>query len=179
MDSWHSYPKVYNIGHPAIDELFSGPVIVEEKVDGSQFSFGKFGDDLLVRSRGRVFDVEAPDNMFSLGAGVVKKLRDDLHDGWTYRGEYLNKPKHNALAYDRTPAMNVMRERGELQSAPQDIGNLLREVQTDIEAECEEEIKGRLYAWARKSILRTATRGLPEWYKQQLLDGAFVTREGE
>jgi ATP-dependent RNA circularization protein (DNA/RNA ligase family) len=35
-----SYPSIYALGHRAIRELFDGPVVVEEKIDGSQFSFG-------------------------------------------------------------------------------------------------------------------------------------------
>ena len=38
--SWHSYPKVYAIGHAYLGALFDGEVVVTEKVDGSQFSFG-------------------------------------------------------------------------------------------------------------------------------------------
>ncbi len=38
--SWHSYPKIYGLGHKAITELLSDNVMVEEKIDGSQFSFG-------------------------------------------------------------------------------------------------------------------------------------------
>lgn len=37
-----SYPKIYNMGHAAIAELLLGEVTVEEKVDGSQISFGIF-----------------------------------------------------------------------------------------------------------------------------------------
>ena len=37
-----SYPKIYSLGHAAILDLLDGRVIVEEKVDGSQFSFGLF-----------------------------------------------------------------------------------------------------------------------------------------
>lgn len=36
--SWHSYPSIYALGHRALGELFLDPVVVEEKVDGSQFS---------------------------------------------------------------------------------------------------------------------------------------------
>jgi hypothetical protein len=32
----------------------------------------------------------------------------DLHEGWTYRGEYLQKPKHNTLAYDRIPTNHII-----------------------------------------------------------------------
>lgn len=112
-DSWHSYPKIYNIGHSAVAELFIGPVLVEEKVDGSQFSFGKFldtgGNEILkCRSRGAQLNVDAPDNMFRLGVEKAKELMPMLTIGWTYRGEYLAKPKHNTLAYDRVPAGHII-----------------------------------------------------------------------
>jgi hypothetical protein len=42
MTSWHSYPKLYAMGHRAIADLLLDDVIVQEKVDGSQFSFGLF-----------------------------------------------------------------------------------------------------------------------------------------
>lgn len=37
-DSWHSYPSIYALGHRAIVDLLKGPVFIEEKIDGSQFS---------------------------------------------------------------------------------------------------------------------------------------------
>jgi hypothetical protein len=40
MSSWHSYSSIYALGHKALAELFMEPVLIEEKVDGSQFSFG-------------------------------------------------------------------------------------------------------------------------------------------
>lgn len=42
MESWTSYPKIWNVGHAAVATMFDHPVLVEEKVDGSQFSFGRF-----------------------------------------------------------------------------------------------------------------------------------------
>lgn len=44
-DSWHSYPSTFALGHRAIADLLLDPVLVEEKVDGSQFSFGVFEQD--------------------------------------------------------------------------------------------------------------------------------------
>ena len=104
--SWHSYPKVYALGHAAISELFEDEVIVEEKVDGSQFSFGKFDGKFLIRSKNKQMDIDAPEKMFVLGAQSVQDL--DLKDGWTYRAEYLMRPKHNVLAYDRMPTNYLM-----------------------------------------------------------------------
>ena len=63
--SLRSYPKVFNLGHRAVRDLLSGPVVVQEKIDGSQFSFG-VGEDgtLLIRSRGADIEPEAPPKLF-------------------------------------------------------------------------------------------------------------------
>jgi len=101
MESWHSYPKVFALGHSAIQDLLLDDVIVEEKIDGSQFSFGVFSGEMKVRSKGCQINLEYPEKLFAPAVDIVKSL--PLHDGWTYRAEFLRKPKHNVLAYDRTP----------------------------------------------------------------------------
>jgi hypothetical protein len=106
-----SYSSIYNLGHKAIADLFKAPVIIEEKVDGSQFSFGLTKEgDLVCRSKGSVINMLAPDKMFSKGVETVKILGEQnlLNPGWTYRGEYLAKPKHNILAYDRNPRGHII-----------------------------------------------------------------------
>jgi hypothetical protein len=106
--SWHSYPKIYNIGHRYVKDLFNEEVLVTEKVDGSQFSFGIFNGELKAKSKGKEIVIDAPDKMFIQAIETVKKLAPKLRDGWTYRGEYLSKPKHNVLAYDRIPAQHII-----------------------------------------------------------------------
>lgn len=111
--SWHNYPSIYNLGHKAIREIFSDHVIIEEKVDGSQFSFGVFPwaetpGNIKCRSKGCQLNVDIPEKMFKLGVDWVKSVADILQPGWTYRGEYLARPKHNALAYDRVPNHNII-----------------------------------------------------------------------
>ncbi len=118
--SWHSYPSSFNLGHRAIKNLFDVPVVVEEKVDGSQFSFGKFpefhhltgeptGDyELKIRSKGCVMNIDAPEKMFNKAAETVKAIADQLTVGWTYRAEYLQKPKHNTLVYTRVPNQHLI-----------------------------------------------------------------------
>lgn len=112
MSSWHSYPSIFNMGHRAITDLLKGPVNVEEKIDGSQFSFGAFetpdGLELKIRSKGAVMNIDAPEKMFNKAADTVKRISYNLHPNWTYRGEYLAKPKHNALAYDMVPEANII-----------------------------------------------------------------------
>jgi hypothetical protein len=109
MNSWHSYSSIFNLGHKAIADLLKGPVYVEEKIDGSQFSFGIDKEGTLrVRSKGCEMVVDAPEKMFSLAVETVKRLKNDLHPGWTYRAEYLRSPKHNALIYKRVPAQHLI-----------------------------------------------------------------------
>jgi hypothetical protein len=108
MSSWHSYPKIFNMGHPQIRQLFDDRVLIEEKVDGSQFSFGKFNGELRCRSKGKEIVLDAPEKMFTKAVETVKELEPLLVDGWTYRGEFLSKPKHNCNAYERVPLKNII-----------------------------------------------------------------------
>jgi hypothetical protein len=121
MSSWHSYPSIYALGHRYVASLLDGPVIVEEKVDGSQFSFGVFEEVdpasmdalryervLKVRSKGCQLMPQAPEKMFTEAVQSAMARADLLHPGWTYRAEYLKKPKHNGLAYDRVPTGHLI-----------------------------------------------------------------------
>lgn len=293
--SWHSYPSIYALGHKAIGELFNDEVLIEEKIDGSQFSFGRFDGELKCRSKGAQLIVDNPEKMFEEAVNIVSVL--PLKDGFTYRAEYLKKPKHNSLAYQRIPtnhliifdinpveeeylpyadkvaeskrlgfevvpiihfgkvetpeqllkymetesvlggqkiegmviknysrfgrdkkvlmgkyvseafkevhakewkvgnptkadvvqslikglktdarwnkAVQHLKERGEYTQSLKDIGNLITEVRTDIKKECTDEIKDALYNYAIDNILRGVTAGLPEWYKNKLLETQF------
>lgn len=106
--SYHSYPKVWNLGHPSVSELFLDEVIVEEKIDGSQYSFGKFDGEIKCRSKGAKIHVDAPEKMFAIAVEQVLRVADQLYEGWTYRTEYLSKPKHNTICYERTPINNLI-----------------------------------------------------------------------
>ena len=106
--SWHSYPSIFNLGHFALDKLFEGPVVIEEKVDGSQFSFGIFDGLVRVRSKGQEWAWDAPNGMFGRAVQSVLDRKHLLQDGWTYRGEYLQKPKHNTLGYTRIPEGHII-----------------------------------------------------------------------
>lgn len=294
-----SYPKVWGLGHPNIRELFDGPVVVQEKVDGSQFSFGVLGGALHLRSKGATIYPETTDKLFRAAVDTVMGLFHDglLEEGWVYRGEAMCGPKHNALKYDRAPvggvilfdvdvghedridrrrlvdvadrlglesvpvfyegevrgkgeledllgresclggkmegvvvknygrwgsdgkmlmgkvvseafkevnksnwkktnpgrkdvvdrlieayrtearwakAVQHLRERGELQDAPQDIGKLIREVGVDVLEECRAEIEKELFDSLWKDIQRGITRGLPEWWKGELAEKQFA-----
>jgi hypothetical protein len=297
MKKINSYPSIYQIGHKAILDIFKSPVVVEEKIDGSQFSFGMIEGEIYMRSKRSEIHVDNPEKMFKKAAETVNSIAPLLTPGYYYRAEYLQKPKHNTIYYERTPdywiilfdiqtgievymtpeekkteadrvglecvpvlfegivkdlehfnkllempsilggmieglvvknydlftrekkiaigkyvsekfkevhsgewkkanptrkdiiailvesfrtdarwqkAVQHLRDDGGLLEAPQDIGNLMKEVSQDVEKECQEDIKDILYKHFRKDILRGVTRGLPEWYKQQLAEKAFA-----
>lgn len=298
-----SYPSIHALGHRALVNLFDGPVLAQEKIDGSQFSFGVIDGELKMRSKGAEIYPDNPPKLFKDAVITVQSIAHLLHPNWVYRGEYLQKPHHNALTYDRIPKGHIilfdvqaegqanflspshlfseaeriglelvpffvcpgkewspevieevlettsvlggaqieglvfknyrrfgldhhplfgkyvseafkevhkgswkaanpsrndvvagivrdyttparwqkaivhLRERGELQDSPRDIGPLMREVNEDVLKECEEEIKERLWKFAWPQISRGITKGLPEWYKTQLLKNQFSSAD--
>ena len=101
-----SYPSIYAVGHRSIKDIFASPVVIEEKVDGSQFSMSRVSSELSCRSKGKDIIVDAPEKMFNSAIETAKEL--DLHDGWIYRCEYLKSPKHNTLAYARIPNRHLI-----------------------------------------------------------------------
>lgn len=299
MNQINSYPSIYQLGHAAIKDIFEGPVTVEEKVDGSQFSFGMVDGELVARSKGKQLIIDAPEKMFTKAVATIKEVAAELTPDWIYRGEYLQSPKHNTLAYDRVPAKNIvifdvmtgpevylshpakyeearrlgfetvpllfsgkvenyemfqsflervsflggnkvegvviknyqlftqekkialakyvseafkevhvgewkknnpnshdvetlmiekyrtparwnkaiehLRDNGVLEGSPRDIPALMKEVSTDTEKECADEIKEALYKHFWPKIQRGIIRGLPEHYKEQLAQSAFET----
>lgn len=103
MPAPNHFPKIFALGQKYIGSIFDEPVEVTEKVDGSQFGFGKMGGNLYIRSKGQVITEHNVPGMFELGWEYVNHISYLLpHDTFFY-GEFLNKPKHNNLTYDRVP----------------------------------------------------------------------------
>ena len=108
-----SYTKVIAIGSSFTEEALTGDVILQEKVDGSQFGFGLNEDGIVVcRSHNAQMDVESlSNNMFQLGTDYINSIQDTIKmcDPDTYfYAEFLQKPKHNTLKYGRTPKNNIV-----------------------------------------------------------------------
>lgn len=301
--SWHSYPKIYALGHRYIHEILQGEVTVEEKVDGSQFSFALIDGEVKCRSKGAVLNTLAPEKMFIQAVEAVSAVKDNLTPGWTYRAEYLARPKHNSLAYERRPenyligfdintgheeylsyvnkrieferlgfetvpillsgviedyshfralldtmsclggqkvegvviknyskflpdgkvmmgkfvseafkeihagdwrernpgradfldglvnqyatparwnkAIFRLRDAGELEGSPRDIGKLIKDIPNDVKAECEVEIRDKLFEHFWDQIRRQITSGFPQYYKEMLAKEAFEPEKGE
>lgn len=296
MEKLHSYPKLYNIGHLAVADIFNEEVLIQEKVDGSQISFGMQEGELKIRSKGAIIWPEACEKMFRNGVKYIREVYESgkLYEGWVYRGEYLRQPKHNVIPYSRVPNQHIvifdietkptyfldpeevqaeavklgfesldfqvgkinsaeevkellnqesflggadvegivfknyirfttdgktmmakyvsekfkevhrtkvyktsnkdiiqqlteayrtearwakarhhLRDMGELVDEPKDIGKLIKEVNMDVLAECEDEIKEALFKWGWKLLSKGITKGLAEWYKDELVKQHF------
>ena len=299
--SWHNYPSIFNLGHHFIEDLLKDDVLVEEKIDGSQFSFGVFEEDgkpvLKCRSKGQDIYIVEPEKMFAKAVDWCFEHIEEFHVGWTYRCEFLSKPHHNTLKYNSTPDNNLivfdinvaeeaylpyedkcveaariglqtvrrlmegkitehltvkrlldrdsalggtkiegvviknyyrygadkhvlmgkhvseafkeehsnawrkanptggdiilqvgakychpgrwskavqhLRDAGRLEDSPKDIGLLIKEVPVDVYTEHSGEIFAALMAWAWPKLRREITRGLPGWYKEQLMERQF------
>lgn len=294
----HAFPKIFALGTDYIQDIWLEEVEITEKIDGSQFVFGKQGEDFFMRSKGKQIFPENVDNMFAEAADVAQSLQEKIPANVVLYGEYLKRPKHNVLAYDRTPRNHIMlygatmngcfdhdwmrfchllnlepvpmlirgefesqdgaqmilerllntdsvlggckiegvvvknygrpfllggqpiplmmgkfvsekfkekhqkdwkkkgksnkwevfkeqyrtaarwlkavqhlRDNGELENAPRDIGKLIREIQNDIKEEELDVIKDGLWKIFGPELIRKATAGFPEWYKEYLLKG--------
>lgn len=76
-------------------------------------------------------------------------------------------------------AVQHLRERGELTETVQDIGPLIREVQTDVIAEETDRIKEALFQWAKGDITRGISGKISQWYKDLLAAKQFQSHETE
>lgn len=90
--------------------ILDGPVYVQEKVDGSQLSFGRIEGILQIRSRGEVVNPTQPQKMFALAVQTIRALdtNNELMPEWIYRAEAITKPKHNVLKYERIPMGGII-----------------------------------------------------------------------
>jgi len=100
------YPKIFTIGQRYIEDIFDGEVVVEEKLDGSQFAFSNIDGEIHMRSKGAIQYRQNPDAMFRQAVDYVSGL--DLPERIVFYCEYLRVPKHNTLRYDRIPKNHLM-----------------------------------------------------------------------
>lgn len=103
------YPKVLSLGQPLIADIFSHPVEISEKIDGSQCRI-HLTDDLVQCGSKNV--TPADEKMFRIAHQQAERIWNERI--WRTHGsdvtlfaEFLNKEKHNVLAYDRVPLNNL------------------------------------------------------------------------
>ncbi len=113
----------------------------------------------------------------SMGKYVSEKFKEKHKEGWarhTTKGgvDLFIESFRTEARWQK--AVQHLREKGELENQPRDIGKLMKEINLDIIEEETEIIKEQLYKLYIKDITRKATAGFAEWYKKQLLENAFI-----
>lgn len=110
-----SYPKIYNLGHTNISEIFEDEVEISEKADGSQFRACVVNIDnntleLRCFSKNAQINIEDPNDLFRPAVKTFIDLynQNKLTPGWIYCGESICRPRHNFLEYDRAPKGGVI-----------------------------------------------------------------------
>ncbi len=104
MDNYHKYPKVYSLGTKETEGMLSGGCWVQEKLDGSQISFGvDMSGELHAYSRGGKIDLNTPQKLFAPAIAHLKTKQEYMIPGYVYRGECISSPRHNRITYDRMP----------------------------------------------------------------------------
>ena len=104
-----AFPKIFHIGTSFISDIFVGPVEITEKIDGSQFVFGKdLSGHLFMRSKGAQLFAENPEKMFEPAINYVLSIQQYISRNTAFYCEYLRSPKHNTLTYSRIPRNHLM-----------------------------------------------------------------------
>lgn len=109
MSNFQAFPKIFHIGERYVERLFDNDVEITEKIDGSQFSFGIDEDGLLImRSKGSVINDGGTPKMFVEAVEQANRIYEAIMkpQGWVdvqFYCEYLKKPHHNCLNYERIP----------------------------------------------------------------------------
>lgn len=118
------------------------------------------------------------DGKVLMGKHVSEQFKETNKENWKKQNpskndviQVLIAKYNNEQRWEK--AVQHLREAGELEHSPKDIGALMKAVQQDIAEECEDEIKQALWNHAKGHILRGAAKGLPEWYKQKLAASQF------
>ncbi len=102
------YPKILNLGDPGLDDLFKGPVFVEEKIDGSLFR-AWFDEKANLHFGSKTVDYtdERPaDKMFLAATSCAEShfaVLDENPANVFFAFEFLASPRQNALTYGRIP----------------------------------------------------------------------------
>lgn len=103
-----AFPKIFAIGTDYIRDIFKNDIEITEKIDGSQFVFGKINNELYMRSKGTQIFPENPEKMFTIASDYVLSIENKITNNTICFCEYLKKPKHNTLLYGRVPKNNLI-----------------------------------------------------------------------
>lgn len=111
MKTISSFPKIFAVGTEYIKNIFNSDVEITEKIDGSQFDFGCTKENQIVmRSKSKEMYFESYEKMFNKAVDFVIDKQELIlkYPGIYFYCEYLQKPKHNVLCYERIPENHLI-----------------------------------------------------------------------
>lgn len=163
------------------------PLIYKGKIDSVEKLFDFLGkESILGKSKREGIVVKNYNKKFLLGdmpmplmAGkyVSEEFKETNDKNWKQRKTAKDKWEGFKDSF-RTEArwnkaVQHLRESGELENSPRDIGKIIKEIQKDIEEEEKENIKEFLYKEFSSEIYKNAIKGVPEWYKTNLVKNSI------
>lgn len=173
LKTWADYMNIDTV--PVIYEGKTNPEEAIEMVKGDSYLGGQQREGVVVK--------RYEDWMFlgkilipvKAGKYVTEKFKEVHTRDWkklnTKKGQ-LEDIKHKYCTEARwNKAIQHLREKGELEGSPRDIGPLIKEIQHDLSEEERENIKEDLWKLFSGDILRKSAVGFPEWYKEKLAKG--------
>jgi hypothetical protein len=108
-----SYPKILTLGSVYTERALTGEVVIQEKIDGSQFSFGLNEDnELIMRTHHSQIVFGNVPKMFQSAVDYLLSIENKIKERYSpdtyFYCEYLQKPKHNTLSYDKIPLNHLV-----------------------------------------------------------------------
>lgn len=108
-----SYTKILTLGSSMTENALAGDIIIQEKIDGSQFSFGLNEDKQLVfRSKSVAMYIDNFSQMFQEGiqyvTSIEKLIKERFESDTYFYCEYLRQPVHNTLKYEKIPKNHLI-----------------------------------------------------------------------
>lgn len=166
------------LGLEVVPLIFEGkyenPSEILQLIDGVSLLGGQKMEGIVVKN----YSQFGSDKKVVMGKYVSEYFKEIHKVDW--KASNPGKGDIVALLWDslRTPArwhkaVQHLKEKGQLEGSPKDIGNILKEFEADLEAECADLIKDKLFKWAFPHIMRGTKRGLAEWYKEKLVTDTF------
>lgn len=162
-------------------EIFKGKINsaeeIKELIKKESVLGGVEMEGIVVKNYSKPFLLGGQPIPLMAGKFVSEKFKETHREKWG--DEHSSKGKFKTFCESfKTEArweksIQHLKEKGELENSPRDIGKLLKEINLDIEAEEKENIKTWLYNEFRREVLATATKGFPEFYKNKLLENNF------
>lgn len=105
---------------------------------------------------------------------VSEEFKEKHSEGWaSYADKWTLFMESFRTEARWKKAVQHLREKGELTLEPKDIGNLLKEINVDFLEEAKQDWMEGAFKHYWKDQSRVLTRGFPEWYKEQLVKGAW------